>query len=110
MNDPTKFDCPYCDKKYVRGGFLPSHISKYHEDALLLDQNMTAINEIVADLSTQEAGLNLSENPFYDDIDEAGLNTSENPPVENQENTAPPRSTSTPSAAAPVPLCPKANK
>ena len=84
MEDSAKLDCPYCDKKYVRGGFLPSHISKKHEYAVQLDQNMTVLRDNAADLSTQEAGANLFDNTF----------------VENPEMTNIPRLQPTP-----VPLC-----
>ena len=119
MEEPTKLDCPYCDKKYVRGGCLPGHISKKHKDALSLDlnmtvlrdnaadlstkealeQNMTVLRDNAADVSTQEAGQNLSENTFVENVSE---NTNventvmESTIVENPDETALPKSTSTP--------------
>ena len=124
MEEPNKLDCPYCDKKYVRGGCLPGHISKKHEDAQLLDQNMTVLRDNAADLSTketleqnmtvlrdnaadvstQDACQNLSENTFMENLSENTIveNTiTESTIVENPDETTLPRSTSTPSPAAP---------
>ena len=66
MGDLIELNCPYCDKKYKNQGFLPKHIDKQHEDDLLLDRNMTVLHNVAEDESCLAAGLNLSENPFWD--------------------------------------------
>ena len=93
MGDPSKLTCPYCDKKYNNRGLLTKHIKQFHENALLLDQNMTVLQEVANDESCLAAGLNLSENPLG------------NEPEKNYFSTL----TSTPTPAPIVPLCLNAN-
>ena len=93
MTETELFNCVYCENTYKTRGWLASHIRKKHEDANLLDQEMTYMNDNAKDISQQEAAQDLSENSTWD----------------NDTLTAPLGPTSTPRAPAPVPLCPTAN-
>ena len=57
----------------MHGGFLPNHIAKKHEYAVQLEQNMTVLLDNAADLSTQEAGVNLFDNTFVENAEETNL-------------------------------------
>ena len=92
MTDTEIYNCVYCEKQYKHRGWLANHIKKKHEDAHQLDEDMTVLRDNALDLSTKEAALDLSENPFW----------------ENDVPILPPGPTSTPHMSAPVPLCPKA--
>ena len=63
---PSDLKCPYCPKQYKRRGWIAEHIAKNHENIVLLEQNMTYMQQAAVDQSHQEAILNLSENPFFD--------------------------------------------
>ena len=93
MADTEIFNCVYCEKQYKYRGWLASHIKKKHDDTHLLDMENTVLRDNALDLSTKEAALNLSENPFWD----------------NDVPVLSPGPTSTPRVPAPVPLCPKAS-
>ena len=92
MTDTDTFNCVYCEKQYKYRGWLASHIKKKHDDNHLLDMENTVLRDNALDLSTKEAALDLSENPFW----------------ENDLQVLSPGPTSTPRIPAPVPLCPKA--
>ena len=62
----SDLNCPYCPKQYKRKGWIADHIIKNHENVLMLEQNMTYMQQAAVDQSHQEAILNLSENPFFD--------------------------------------------
>ena len=93
MTDTDEFNCVYCEKRYKNRGWLANHINKKHEDAQLLEKDMTVLRDNAQDISHREAVLNLSENPFWDN--------------DEQVSQGP---TSTPiRIAGSVPLCPKAS-
>ena len=92
MTDAVEFNCVYCEKTYKKQGWLASHIKKKHEDDQLLKRNMTVLRDNAHDLSTHQAALDLSENPFW----------------ENDILVNSPRPSSTPKVANIVPLCPTA--
>ena len=94
MGESNELNCPYCDKKYINRGFLPKHITQYHENAQLLDLSNTVLQEAANDESCLAAGLNLSENPLWNEL----------------ENSLPSEQTSTPTHVAPVPICENAMK
>ena len=62
----SDLNCPYCPKQYKRRGWIVEHIAKNHENIVLLEQNMTYMQQAAVDLSHQEAISNLSENPLFD--------------------------------------------
>ena len=93
MADSGVLNCPHCDTRYKNRGWLTKHIAKYHEDALQLEKDMTWLQTNAQDISQKEAGLNLSENPFW----------------ESTEMIDPNVLTPTPSGPQTIPLCLKAN-
>ena len=92
MEDVNEFNCVYCEKRYKNRGWLANHIKKKHEDFYLLEKDMTVMNEIALDISTNEAGQNLPEDSQW----------------ENDILPSSPGPTSTPRVATKVPLCPTA--
>ena len=93
MDHVDEFNCVYCEKRYKHRGWLAKHIQNKHNDDFLLEKDMTVMYEIALELSTDEAGQNLSDDPVWED---------------NEPETSP-GPTSTPRIANTVPLCPTAS-
>ena len=93
MDQANEFNCVYCEKRYKHRGWLANHIKNKHNDDFLLEKDMTMMHEIALELSTNEAGQNLPDDPVWE---EDALETT-------------PRPTSTPRVANTVPLCPTAS-
>ena len=88
MTDTEQYNCVYCGKRYKNRGWLASHISKKHDDYHQLEKDMTVLRDNAADIRQKEAENNLSDEPAWQtNVPDGSLG-----------------STSTPRAAAPVPL------